>query len=233
MTSGQVIDAYLGEVAAALPGPPRARADIVAELRSGLLDAADAHRSAGLATAPAAEAAIGEFGDPRQLAAAFRPELTLTHARRLALTLAATGPLIGLLWAVAALASDPGIRPAAPTWQWVTAPPVPLAAAAFLIAALTALATVAATGRATRWLPGHPRAAATTASIGAYSAAAADLAIFALLASQLASVPGHFDPAPVTVATIASLTRLTLAPRAAWRYRAGRCRPTRTGNRCG
>jgi Epoxide hydrolase N terminus/HAAS len=97
MTSGQVIDAYLGEVAAALTGPPRARADIVAELRSGLLDAADAHRSAGLAAAPAAEAAIGEFGDPRQVAAAFRPELTLTQARRLALTLVATGPLIGLL----------------------------------------------------------------------------------------------------------------------------------------
>lgn len=222
MTSGQVIDAYLGEVAAALPGPPRARADIVAELRSGLLDAADAHRSAGLATATAAEAAISEFGDPRQLAAAFRPELTLTHARRLALTLAATAPLIGLLWAVAALASDTATRPAAPPWQWVTAPPVPLAAAAFLIAALTALATLAATGRLTRWLPAHPRAATTTAATGAYSAAVADLAIFALLASQLLSTPGHFDPAPVTVAAIASLTRLTLAQRAARRCLAAR-----------
>jgi hypothetical protein len=215
MTGVEVIDAYLGEVAAALPGPPRARADIVAELRSGLLDAADAHRCAGLATATAAEAAIGEFGDPRHVAATFRPELTLTQARRLALTLAATGPLIGLLWAVAALASDAGIRPA--PWQWFTAPPVPLAAAAFLVAALTALATLAATGRLTRWLPGHPRAAAATAATGAYSAAAADLAIFALLASQLASAPGHFDPAPVTAAAIASLTRLTLAPRAARR----------------
>src|SRR6266545_2704525 len=44
----QVIESYLAEIAGALPGPARARADIVAELRGGLLDAIDAYRSAGL-----------------------------------------------------------------------------------------------------------------------------------------------------------------------------------------
>src|SRR5690242_19946433 len=39
MTGGRRIDGYLSEVAAALPGPARARDDIIAELRSGLLDA--------------------------------------------------------------------------------------------------------------------------------------------------------------------------------------------------
>jgi hypothetical protein len=226
MTTGRVIGAYLDEVAAALPGPPRARADIMAELRGGLLDAVGAHRSAGLAAATAAEAAISEFGEPRQVAAAFRPELTAAQARRLALTLVATGPPIGLMWAHAALASHIGIRHALP-WQWAGAPPLspaafPLAAAAFLIAVWAALATVAATGRLTRWLPAGPRIAAATAATAGFGAAAADLAIVALLGSQLVAAPGTLAPAPVTAAAIASLTRLTLARRAARRCLAAR-----------
>ena len=42
------VEGYLAEVAARLPGPDRTRTGIVAELRSGLLDATDAHTSAGL-----------------------------------------------------------------------------------------------------------------------------------------------------------------------------------------
>jgi hypothetical protein len=52
--SAQLIESYLSQVTTALPGPARARADIVAELRGGLLDAADAHRRAGLGPAAAA-----------------------------------------------------------------------------------------------------------------------------------------------------------------------------------
>jgi hypothetical protein len=210
MTSGQVIDAYLDQVGAALPGPPRARADIMAELRSGLLDAVDARRCAGLPMAAAAEAAITEFGDPKQVAASFRPELTVTRARRLAFSLAATAPPIGLLWLYAAQASQH-----TPPWQWTGAPPVLLTAAAFLIAVWTALATVAATGRLTRWLPYRPRIAAATAAAGGFGAAAADLLIFVLLAHQLAVAPGALAPVPVAAAAIASMARLAFARRAA------------------
>ena len=59
---------------------------IIAELRGGLLDAADAHHDAGLPADDAAGAAICEFGDPGQVAAAFRPGLALSQARRVALT---------------------------------------------------------------------------------------------------------------------------------------------------
>ena len=51
---------------------------------------------------------------------------------------------------------------------------------------------------------------------------AADLAVFALLASKLASTPGTLAPVPVTAAAIASLTRLILARRAARRCLAAR-----------
>jgi hypothetical protein len=86
----------------------------VDELRAGLLDAIDAYRSAGLAADQAAQAAVSEFGDPRQVAGAFRPELAVSQARHVAITLLATGPLIGLLWAAAAMASHLGIRHARP-----------------------------------------------------------------------------------------------------------------------
>lgn len=64
MTGSERIDGYLSEVAAALPGPARARGDILAELRSGLLEAADAYRAAGHSPDEAADAATAEFGDP-------------------------------------------------------------------------------------------------------------------------------------------------------------------------
>jgi HAAS len=221
MTGSYPIDAYLGDVAAALGGPARARADIVAELRSGLLDAAEAYRSAGLPLDLAADAAIREFGDASRIAAGFRPELAARQARRLAIALVATGPLIGLLWATAALASHIGIRPALP-WQWAGAPPAsmvafPVAAAALLITVWTALFTVAATGRPARWLPVQPRIAATTAAMAGFGAMVADTAVFVLLASQLISAPARLAPAPIAAAAAASLIRLTLARRGARR----------------
>jgi hypothetical protein len=42
--AGSAVECYLAEVAARLPGPARAQAGIVAELRSGLLDAATSAR---------------------------------------------------------------------------------------------------------------------------------------------------------------------------------------------
>ena len=222
MTSDQAISAYLDQVATALPGPSRTRRDLLAELRSGLLDAADAHQCTGLPMAAATQAAISEFGDPGQVAATLRPELTITHARRIALTLLVTGPLIGLLWAVAALGSHFGIRPA-PPWQWAGLAPgsrvaAHLAAGSFLLATLTALATIAATGRLTRWLPSAPRIAAATAAMAGFGTAAAELAIFALVASQIHSAPATLDPAPVTAAAAGTLVHLTLTRRSSRRY---------------
>jgi hypothetical protein len=227
----QLADAYLAEVAARLPGPARARASIIAELRAGLLDATDAHHAAGLPPGRAAAAAISEFGDPRQLASAFRPGLAASQARQVALTLLATGPLIGLLWAVTALASHIGIHDA-PPWHWAGAPPAsnvgfPAAAAAFWLTMGTALLTIAATGRLTRWLPRRPRLAPSTAALAGLGAAAADLALLTLLASQLAAGPGALAPVPAAAAALASVTRLTLAGRGARRCLTARATLTR------
>jgi hypothetical protein len=216
---GPAVESYLAEVATRLPGPRRAQAGIVAELRAGVLDAIDSHRAAGLPDGRAAAVALAEFGDPGQVAAAFRPELAARSARSTALTLVTTGPVVGLLWAAAAVASHIGARPALP-WPWAGASPgsllaVPLAAVA--VTALAALFTVAATGRMTRWLPLRPRLAPASAAAAGFGAVAVDMIVLALLASQLASAPGSLAPVPVAAAAAASLTRLTLARRAARR----------------
>jgi len=226
MTGNPAVEAYLRAVAGSMPGPRLARSDILAELRSGLLDAIGTRSAAGLTADAATEAAIAEFGDPRQVADAFRPHLAMTQARRTALALAATGPLVGMLWAAAALASHITLRHA-PPWQWQGAPPLspagfPVIAAAILIVIASTLATIAATGRLTRWFPACPRVAAATAAIAGFGAVATDLSMLALLASQLASAPGTLDALPVAAAAAASLTRLTLS-----RQAAARCLATR------
>jgi hypothetical protein len=80
-----------------------------------------------------------------------------------------------------------------------------------------ALATIAVTGRLTRWLPSGPRSAAVPAAISGYAVAAADTAIFILLVHQLATAPATLAPLPITAAASASLARLVFSRRAAQR----------------
>jgi HAAS len=217
--AGPAVEGYLAGVAARLPGPARAQADIVAELRSGLLDAADAHRSAGLGPAQAARAAIREFGDPAQVAAGFRAEIAAGQARRVAVALLVTGPLVGLLWIVTAMASHLRIPPALPG-QWAGLSSglragTGLVAVAAGVTACAAILGIATTGRLTRWLPVRPRRAPAAAAVAGFGAVSADGLGLALLAAQLATVPGKLSPVPAAAAAAASLARLILARRAA------------------
>src|SRR6266542_1263722 len=77
---------------------------------------------AGLTPLAAAKAAADEFGDPPEVAAAFRPGLAASHARRVAITLLATGPVVIVVWTGAALGSHIGPRQA-PPGQWAGAAP--------------------------------------------------------------------------------------------------------------
>ena len=143
-------------------------------------------------------------------------------ARRCALTLAITGPVVGLLWTIAAVASHIGIRHALP-WE-AAAPPgstavVRLLLVALLVTVLGALVTMAVTGRlAAR--RGRTQVAPAAAALSGYAAVTVDVTIFTLLASQLASAPGGLAPVPVAAAAVASVARLVLAWRAALRCRA-------------
>ncbi len=219
--AGPAVEGYLAEVTARLPGAARARAGIVTELRSGLLDAADAHASAGLPPAQATRAAIREFGRPGQVAEGFRAEIAAGQARRVAVALLVTGPLVGLLWVATAVTSHLGIR-FAPPWQWAGLSPglrsaLQLVAVAAVVTGCAAILGIATTGRLTRWLPARPRRAPTAAAVAGFSAVGADGLGLALLAVQLATAPGKLSPVLAIAAAAASLARLMLARRAARR----------------
>jgi len=225
--AGPAVERYLAEVSAGLPGPARAQAGILAELRSGLLDAADAHRSAGVPSAQAAAAAITEFGDPGEIAGGFRAEIAAGQARRVSLALLVTGPLVGLLWIATAAGSHLGLHPALPRPGIFGSPSLSvgsglsvgiwLVAIAAGVTAWAAAVSIAATGRVTRWLPAGPRRAPTAAAVAGFGAIGADGVGLLLLAAELAVAPGRLALAPAAAAAAASLARLLLARRAAHR----------------
>jgi hypothetical protein len=200
----QAIRSYLAEIAARLEGPASARRDIVAELATGVADAAAAHRHAGLDPAQATRAAIAEFGTPARVAAGFRGELAAAAARRTTLTLMTVGSLTGALFVTVGVASHRATMPAGARLATL------LATIAVAAATGTYLVTLAATGRLTRWRPARP---ADSAAIAAGSAAAADVAMLAAL-TILAATPGRLATLPLTAAIAASLTGLGLATRA-------------------
>jgi hypothetical protein len=215
----QVLDGYLADLATRLPGPGRARRAVLAELGDGLLDATQAHLDGGLAPAAAARAATAEFGEAATLAHAFAPELLGAQARRRALLLIHTGPLVGGLWlgALAAGQPPPWRRQLAGAWLGL-----PVAAVALLSAMLALLLVVAATGRASRWLPARPTLAPGAAAAAGLAAVVVDLAMLGTLTGQALTAPTRLAWPLAAAAAAASLTRLVLASRATRRSLAAR-----------
>jgi hypothetical protein len=225
----RLLEDWLAAVTARLPGLARTRRAVVAELHDGLLEGLGAHRARGLAPIPAAQATLAEFGDPGQVARAFAPELAAGHARRVALILARTGPLIGALWGVALVASplsEPLLANAVVPWRWPWLPGpwagLPLVGLALLIGIPAAVLAVAVTGRLGRWLPAGPRLAPTAAATAGLAGMSVDLALLGMLSIQVVVAPNQLAWVPAVVAAVASLTRLALAGGAVRRCLASR-----------
>jgi hypothetical protein len=81
------IEAYIAELAGALRGPGRAKADLVAEARDSLVDAATAYHAGGMDRTVAERCAVEEFGEVREIAPGYQAELGLAQGRRTALQL--------------------------------------------------------------------------------------------------------------------------------------------------
>jgi hypothetical protein len=216
------VDDYLAAVADRLTGPAAARVAITDELRDGLLETLERHLARGRSRQEATAAAVAEFGDPATVAAAFAPELAAAQARRVALGLLATGPLVGLAW-IAAVAAN-----ALPPWrQQLTGPwlALPLVGLAMLVACPALGLTVAATGRLARRLGRLGRRAslpATAVVVAGLAAVVVDLTMLAMMAGQALTTAGPDVWAPIVTAAGASLTRVTLAGRATRRCLATR-----------
>jgi hypothetical protein len=221
-TGRDAVTDYLAAVAAQLTGPPSARAAVTDELRDGLMEALETHHARGCSPQEATVAAIAEFGDPDTVAAAFGPELGAVQARRVAVGLLVTGPLVGLTWIAAVVVND------LPPWRHQLIGPwlaLPLVGLALAVAGPALGLTVAATGRLGRRLGRVVRRATlppTAAAVAALAAVVADLTLLGIITGHALSSPGSYRWAPVIVAAGASLTRVTLAGRAAHRCLATR-----------
>jgi hypothetical protein len=221
-TTRDAVADYLAAVTAQLPGPPSARVAVTDELRDGLMEALETHRARGCSRAEATAAAIGEFGDPGTVAHAFGPELGAVQARRVALGLLVTGPLVGLAWIAAVVVN------ALPPWRHQLLGPwlaLPLVGLALAVAGPALGLTVAATGRPGRRLgPVVDRATLplTAVAVAALAAVVADLTLLGIITGHALTSPGSPVWAPVVLAASASLTRGALAGRAARRCLATR-----------
>jgi hypothetical protein len=221
-TNRDAIADYLAAVAAQLTGPPSARAAVTDELRDGLLEALETHQARGCSKAEATAAVIAEFGDPHTVAAAFGPELGAVQAHRVAVGLLVTGPLVGLTWIAAVVVND------LPPWRHQLIGPwlaLPLVGLALAVAGPALGLTVAATGRLGRRLSRVVDRATlppTAAAVAALAAVVADLTLLGIITGHALTSPASYVWAPVIVAASASLTRVTLAGRAARRCLATR-----------
>jgi hypothetical protein len=92
-----VVDAYVSAVGRGLRGPRRMRADMLAEVRDALMDAAEGHRRSGAGEAE--WLAVREFGPASGVAAGLQGVLAVAQARRTVWwLLAVLGGHFGVTW---------------------------------------------------------------------------------------------------------------------------------------
>lgn len=185
-----LIDAYLRDLADRLP------ADVADELTDGLLETYDHQRSRGLSPDQAARAALTDFGTTEQIVQAFT---RLTPGRRTARTLLATGPLIGICWAVALVTGH--------AWRW----PIPTAARlAFGALLVTAVGTLAFAARGSYPRPRRTAALTGTCGLLLLDGTAITTALTAAIAAAMTAAPPPAPAWPLLLAIFASLTRVGL-----------------------
>lgn len=212
-----VVDSYMATLDAYLTAGGAARRAILEELHDGLLESVQDHLDGGRTPAEAARAAVAEFGEPLEVALAFAPEVAALHARRIAFMLLRSGPLIGLLWAVALLkspAADPLLRRHELIGAWQV---FPLIGIIIVTIVTLALSTVALTGRFSRHLDDRSAIAPTLAASAGIAVVAGDLMMLSAVAVQMILDSTSLALVPVIVASTASLTRLMLSGRASGR----------------
>ena len=124
MPGPRLIDGYLAELSADLPGR------IVEELADGLDETYLRYVSQGMDPDAAARSAVAEFGEPRVVVAAFTEA---SRGRKTARRLLAAGPAVGMCWAIVLITGR--------AWTW----PIPVVARVlFGVALITVIGLLAA-----------------------------------------------------------------------------------------
>ncbi|MFJ4653391.1 permease prefix domain 1-containing protein [Nocardia sp. NPDC088792] len=204
--SRTVIDDYLDELGPRLTGTWWERQAILAEIGDGLLEAAEHYRAQGLSPENARSAAVEEFGGPRDVAAEFAPVLSGKRIHRYGCTLTSLGPVIGLLWGTAALLGSFSAVPRSLTILGLV-----LMGCAVLAGVPSAVAAIASTGRASRFVRIPTRLAAKALLVTATMAVFIDGTLLITLLTLIAEAPRDLVVLPVTLGALVSIARITIA----------------------
>jgi hypothetical protein len=94
----RVIDRYVAQLDRALRGPRAVKADLLAEARDGLSDAAEAYEGIGLDRTSAERRAVADFGPVDLIAPDYQTELALAQGRRTALLICAVLTVQPVVW---------------------------------------------------------------------------------------------------------------------------------------
>ncbi|MET8977016.1 permease prefix domain 1-containing protein [Streptomyces sp. NPDC004539] len=101
-----MIEQYVAELDRALRGPRAVKADMLAEARDGLTDAAEAYEESGLDRASAERCAVADFGAVERIAPEFQAELALAQGRRTALLICGVLLAQPVVWWLLSLAGQ-------------------------------------------------------------------------------------------------------------------------------
>lgn len=95
------MDAYLAELAAALRGPRRAKAELLAEARDSLVDATEAYAHEGHDRESAERAAVRDFGTLDEVVPGYQAELGWAQARHTTLLVLFVFAAQPFVWGIA------------------------------------------------------------------------------------------------------------------------------------
>ncbi|MEU8887119.1 permease prefix domain 1-containing protein [Streptomyces sp. NPDC048442] len=178
---GDPVEEYVAGLDAALRGPVRAKARLLAEMRDGLGDTVTALVHDGVPYDRAVDRAVQEFGEVHELAESCQRELTVAQARHTARVVALTAPFLVACWYLVSRAehAQDGVLPRAA--QFVAVQLASVAGGAVLLAGVA----LAATGAFARWLPDLRRLPVAVAWTGTTASAAMAVATLTLATASV------------------------------------------------
>ncbi|MEQ0563773.1 permease prefix domain 1-containing protein [Amycolatopsis sp. NEAU-NG30] len=143
-----MIDGYLAELDRRLHGCGRFKADLLAEARDGLHDAADAYRAGGWSTEEAERRAVADFGPAAVVARDYQAELGMLSGVRTLWKLVLGVPAMQIAWDYARILTfGEWSRLSTPTPEWYKVIAHASHGAVFLVPVVGLLALLG-----TRWL---------------------------------------------------------------------------------
>ena len=207
MADTGVIDSYLADLDARLRGTASIKAELLAEARDGLVDAAEAHQERGLSPADAQRAAVEEFGPVDEIGHEYQAELGVAHGARLLRSMLLALPAVHAMWELTAIWSigawDQHFGTTTPPWYlsfaWANDWVVWLAAGIALVALLGC-----------RWASrngiGSQRIARMPAVAGAVALGSVLVVEFSLLVATAVFDPHRLNgPLPTGLASLVSV----------------------------